>query len=79
MILETSRHLENAKAFMDFMLTDEAQQMIASAFLIPGRSDVLSTYRPNMVDMTVLDVDWDWMMQYSTEISQRFNELMGAN
>lgn len=79
MILQTSRNLENAKAFMDFMLTDEAQQMIASAFLIPGRSDVLSTYRPNMADMTVLDVDWDWMMQHSTEISQRFNELMGAN
>jgi len=79
MILETSRNLDNAKAFMDFMLTDEAQEMIAEAFLIPGRSDVTSAFRPNMADMTVLDVDWDWMMLHSTDISSRFNELMGAD
>ena len=79
MILQTSNNLENAKAFMDFMLTVDAQQMIASAFLIPGRSDVLSPYRTNMTDMTVLDVDWYWMMENSTDISQRFNALMGGN
>ena len=78
MILNTSRNLENAKAFMDYLLTDEAQQLIAAAFLIPGRSDVVSEFRPNMADMSVLDVDWDWMMENATEISQRFNILMEA-
>jgi iron(III) transport system substrate-binding protein len=79
MILQTSNNLENAKAFLDYMLTDEAQQMIADVHLIPGRSDVLSTTRPNFNEMTVLNTDWYWMMERSTEISQRFNALMGAN
>ena len=79
MIMQTSNNLDNAKAFMDFMLTAEAQQMIADVHLIPGRSDVLSTTRANFNEMTVLNVDWYWMMEHSTDISQRFNALMGAN
>ncbi|MDR2533124.1 MAG: ABC transporter substrate-binding protein [Oscillospiraceae bacterium] len=77
MILETSSNLDNAKAFMDYLLTDEAQQLIAAAYLIPGRSDITSTLRPNIAEMNVLDVDWDWMMSNATEISQNFNALMG--
>ncbi|MCL2456648.1 MAG: ABC transporter substrate-binding protein [Defluviitaleaceae bacterium] len=77
MILETSQNTDNAKAFMDYMLTDEAQELIANAYLIPGRSDISSSLRPNVSDITVLDVNWDWMMEHATAIAQKFNDIMG--
>jgi len=77
MILNTSRNLDNAKAFMDFLLTDEAQRLIAEALLIPGRQDVASPYR-NTSDIPTLATNWYWMMENATAISQRFNTIMGV-
>ena len=78
MILETSQNLDNAKAFMDYLLSDEAQQFVVESYLLPGRSDVSSSLRPNVNEISVLDVDWDWMMEHATAISQRFNSLIGT-
>jgi len=75
MILNTTQNLENAQAFMDFLFSDEAQQMVADAFLIPGRSDIRSDVRPNVDEIQVLDTDWNWSMENSTGINQRFNSL----
>ncbi|MCL2755252.1 MAG: extracellular solute-binding protein [Oscillospiraceae bacterium] len=76
MILETSKNDDNAKAFMDYLLTDEAQQLIAEAYLLPGRSDFTTTFRPNVSEMNVLDVNWDAMMENATSVAQAFNELI---
>lgn len=75
MILNTTQNEENAKAFMDFLFSDEAQQLVVESFLIPGRSDIRSDRRPNVDEINVLDTDWDWSMENSTDINQRFNRL----
>jgi iron(III) transport system substrate-binding protein len=75
MILQTSQNQENAKAFVDFLLSDEAQQMVVDAFLIPGRSDIQSDRRPNMNEIHQLNTDWDWMVDNATSINSRFNGL----
>lgn len=75
MILKTSPNTDNAKAFMDYLLSNEAQQLVADAYLLPGRSDVTCDNRANLSEMPVLDCDWDWMMEHSSDIAARLNEI----
>lgn len=75
MILNSTNNAENAQAFMNFLLSEEAQQMVVESFLIPGRSDIESDRRPNIDEITVLDTDWDWMVDHATAINTRFNNL----
>ncbi|MDR1704515.1 MAG: ABC transporter substrate-binding protein [Clostridiales bacterium] len=75
MILKTSPNVDNAKAFMDYLLSDEAQRFVADAYLLPGRSDVECENRSNVADIPALDCDWDWMMENAGVIADRINEL----
>jgi len=75
MILKTSPNMNNAKAFMDYLLSDEAQQLVAAAYILPGRSDFKCTNRANVSDIPVLTTDWDWMMKNATTIASRLNSL----
>lgn len=36
MILNTAPNADNAKAFIDYLFSDEAQQLVAEAYLLPG-------------------------------------------
>lgn len=71
MILKTSTHQETAKQFMDYLLSDEGQQLVADAYLLPGRQDITTTKRSNVNEIPALSVDWNWMMQNSDEIAQQ--------
>ncbi len=73
-ILKTSKNVENAKAFIDYLLSDEAQKMVADAYLLPGRSDIVADKRSNISDIPQIDSDWDWMMAHSSEIIDTFTE-----
>ncbi len=75
MILSTSPNTDNAKAFIDYLYSDEAQQLVADAYLLPGRSDVTADNRANLSDMPVLEGDWDWMMENSSAIAAKLNEI----
>ena len=39
------------EAFIDFLFSDEAQQLVAEAYLLPGRSDVQCESRTNLSDI----------------------------
>lgn len=56
MVLSTARNPDGARAFIDYVLSDEGQRMVADVFLIPGREDVRAD-RPLMADMKVMDVE----------------------
>ncbi|WP_176082737.1 ABC transporter substrate-binding protein [Martelella sp. HB161492] len=56
MILKSSAHQDAAKAFIDYVLSDEGQAAVASAFLMPARTDV-SADRPLISDLKLLTVD----------------------
>jgi hypothetical protein len=40
MILKTSQHADDAKAFIDYVLSPEGQALVADAWLMPARRDV---------------------------------------
>ncbi len=76
MILKTSKNVDNAKAFMNYLLSDEAQQMVADVYLLPGRSDITSATRTNVSDIPVLEnLNWSNMVNTSTDIASKFNEI----
>lgn len=75
MILNTSSNLENAHAFVDFLLDDTAQKLVANAYLLPGRTDITCDKRTNVSDIPTLDTNWTWMMAHADEIAAQLNGL----
>lgn len=75
MIMNTAPDPDNAKAFIDYLYSDEAQQLVADAYLLPGRSDIECDSRANLSDIPQIECDWDAMMAISGETAARINEL----
>ena len=53
MILKSTQHAADAKAFIDYVLSEEGQQKVADAWLMPARSDV-GAKRPLLSDLNIL-------------------------
>lgn len=53
MILKSSRVPEDARKFIDFVLSDRGQAMVADTFLLPARTDV-PAQRPGLADIPLL-------------------------
>jgi len=75
MILKTSKNMDNAKAFIDFLFSEEAQELVGNAFLLPGRSDVKCDGRTNLSDIPQLSTDWEKMMAIASETAAELNNL----
>lgn len=75
MIMNTSPNPDNAKAFVDYLFSDEAQQLVANAYLLPGRSDITCDNRTNLADIPQIECDWDAMMEISGDTAAKINEL----
>lgn len=56
MILKTSKQPGEAKQFIDYMLSDEGQAMVADTYLMPARTDVAAK-RPRIDELTLIDFD----------------------
>ena len=75
MIMKTAPDMDNAKAFVDFLFSDEAQQLVADAYLLPGRTDIQCTNRTNVSDIPQLPTDWDVMVPVADETAANLNEI----
>lgn len=75
MILNTAPNMDNAKAFIDYLFSDEAQQLVADAYLLPGRSDVKCEGRTNLEDIPQIECDWDAMMAIASDSAAKINEI----
>ncbi len=75
MILKTAPNMDNAKAFVDFLFSDEAQKLVADAYLLPGRSDVQCENRTNLSDIPQISTDWDKMMEVASDTAAKLNSL----
>ncbi len=75
MIMKTAPHADNAKAFIDYLFSDEAQNMVAGAYLLPGRSDVQAKGRTNLAEIPQIDCDWDKMMSIADESAAKINKI----
>ena len=75
MILKTAPNMDNAKAFIDFLFSDEAQQLVADAYLLPGRSDVKCDNRSNLDEIPQIATDWEKMMSVASDTAAKLNSI----
>ncbi len=75
MIMKTAPDMENAKAFIDYLYSDEAQQMVADAYLLPGRTDIAVDSRASLDQIPQIAADWDAMMAIASETAHRIVEI----
>ncbi|MGN1047716.1 MAG: ABC transporter substrate-binding protein [Eubacteriales bacterium] len=75
MILKTAPNMDNAKAFVDFLFSDEAQKLVADAYLLPGRSDIKCENRTNLEDIPQLPTDWNEMISVASDTAAKLNEM----
>lgn len=73
MILKTTPHEADAKAFIDYVLSPEGQKMVADAWLMPARTDV-EAKRPLFTELNVLPTKNDGTSERS-DVLKRFNTL----
>ena len=79
MLMKNSKNVDNGKAFIDFLLSDEAQKLVADAYLLPGRSDIKCTNRTNVSDIATVQTDWATMMKNASGYASKLNELCSGN
>ena len=66
-------HREEARKLVDFMLSDESQDMVAKTYLIPARPDIRAQ-RPTPGEFKMLDPDWDYVKKNQTQLVSRFRK-----
>jgi len=79
MILKTAPNMDNAKLFVDYLFSDEGQQLVANAYLLPGRSDITCDNRSNLDEIPQITPDWEKMMAEASDDAAKINELCSGN
>ena len=74
MILNYSRQPEQAKAFLDYLLSEEGQTAVANQYLIPARRDVPGR-RPGLQELTLISFDSDAMEARRGDILSQFRRV----
>ena len=73
---ETAKQLHvKERAFVDFLLSEDAQKLVADAYLLPGRSDVQCENRTNLSDIPQIPTDWTKMMGVASDTAAKLNSL----
>jgi iron(III) transport system substrate-binding protein len=66
-------HREEARKLVDFMLSEEGQNLVAKTFLIPARSDIRAQ-RPAPDEFKMLAPDWTFVEKNQTQLVERFRK-----
>lgn len=76
MIMASTNSPNNARAFIDYLLSDEVQQMVVDTYILPGRIDVAAhPDRVGLEGIPQLAIDWKWMMENQEAINTQFQEI----
>lgn len=74
-ILEDSENIEAAEAFVDFMFSEEGQEISVDRNMIPARGDVpVADHMVAFEDVEQLDYSWDEIGDISSDVLDEFTE-----
>src|SRR5690606_12099343 len=76
MILKSSKQADDAKRFVDFVLSDAGQARVADTYLIPARADVAAK-RPAIQDIVTLPPETEEARAGRQSLLARFSDLFG--
>lgn len=74
MIFKSSKKPEQARRFIDYVLSDEGQAIVAKSYLLPARSDV-KALRPSLAEFKAFPQESDAQRAGRQALLQRFGEL----
>ena len=74
MILKTTDNKDAAEAFVDFMFSDEAQEISASKNMIPANTDIAPKNGPKLEEIETLNEDLDGIASSSKDVKEKFAE-----
>jgi iron(III) transport system substrate-binding protein len=77
MIMKWSKNQDDAKKFIDYMLSDEGQKLVADQMLMPARTDVAAN-RPLIGDLKLLKYDTAAVYGKRKETLKQFADLYAA-
>ena len=66
-------HRDDARKLVDFMLSEDGQNLVAKTLLIPARSDTRAQ-RPVPGEFKMLAPDWDFVEKNQTQLISRFRK-----
>jgi len=75
MIPKSAKNVEGAKAFIDFVLTPEGQEMVAAQFLLPSRTDVKAK-RPGYDELSIIEFDQAKAAEEAAAAKEKFASIM---
>jgi iron(III) transport system substrate-binding protein len=76
-ILESATNVDAAQKYIDFILSDKGQEIVADAYLIPGRADIpVHPDRASLDEIKELDYDLEYIIENSEEILEEFTRLV---
>lgn len=74
-ITASATNEEAARAFVDFILSADGQQILVDRHFMPVRSDIDPPAGLPSGQIRVLDIDYDWMAEHGAELRERFSDL----
>jgi len=76
MILNWSKQQDDAKKFVDYILSEEGQKAVAATELMPARTDIKAD-RPGISDLKVLTIDADAVYAKREDTLSQFGKIFG--
>lgn len=77
MIMKSSQHQDAAKQFVDFVLSEEGQKLVADEYILPSRTDIQAR-RPGWNDLKIIDFDAKEAAARAAETQSKFAEVMAV-
>lgn len=74
-ILKDAKNVEAAKAYVDFLLSDEGQKLVANAYLLPGNKEIPVKDRAALDEIPQLRVNWKGAEAKQIDILTKFNDI----
>ncbi|EOT30345.1 ABC transporter substrate-binding protein [Enterococcus saccharolyticus] len=74
-ITKSAKELAASQAFVDFLLSDEGQELVADAYLLPGNSNIAVKDRAALDEIKQIDVEWKDSEEKQMDVLQKFASI----
>lgn len=78
MIFKSTKSPDQAKAFIDFVLSDAGQERVAQSYLMPARTDI-PALRPTLTELNLIQYDESQYETRREDILQSFRAIFGQS
>lgn len=75
MIMKSSQHQDAAKQFVDFILSNEGQGMVANRYILPARTDIQAK-RPGWNELKIINFDSNKAASMAANTKSKFASIM---